>query len=223
MERALARRREMAVRLALGASRWRLVRQALTENVLLALAGATAGLASTGLTMQALISLAAGESPAPRPGRGQCPRARLDRIAASAAGIVSGLLPIGQMRRVDPGKDLTTGARSAERHGTWTRRGLVVVEMALVGRGADRRRPDGAIVPHPPSDEPRLRPAQQDDAARQAAGGVTGHGRQILRRSLRSRERHRRHSDGCGSTYLPMRGARRSCRLVRRQDGRRST
>jgi putative ABC transport system permease protein len=52
-------------------------------------------------------------------------------IASSAAGIVAGLLPIGQMRRVDPGKDLTTGARSAARHSTWTRRGLVVAEIAL--------------------------------------------------------------------------------------------
>ena len=131
MERALARRREIAVRLALGASRWRLVRQALTENVILALAGAAAGLASTGLTMRALISLL----PANLPHLDQIAvNARVlafTVIAASAAGIAAGLLPIGQMRRVDPGKDLTTGARSAARHGTWTRRGLVVAEIAL--------------------------------------------------------------------------------------------
>ena len=46
MERTLARRREMALRLALGASWGRLVRQTLTENLLLALAGAVAGIAA---------------------------------------------------------------------------------------------------------------------------------------------------------------------------------
>lgn len=131
MERALARRREIAVRLALGASKWRLVRQGLTENVILALAGAVAGLASTGFTMRALISIL----PANLPHLDQIAvNARVlafTVIAASAAGIVAGLLPIGQMRRVDPGKDLTTGARSAVRQGTWTRRGLVVAEIAL--------------------------------------------------------------------------------------------
>jgi putative ABC transport system permease protein len=131
MERTLARRREMALRLALGAGRGRLVRQTLTENVVLALAGAAAGLAATWLTLRALISLLPSNLP------------HLDQIAvngrvlvatvavASAAGIVAGLLPIGQLRRVSPGRDLTDGSRTSERRGNWTRRSLVVAEVAL--------------------------------------------------------------------------------------------
>ncbi|MEX2270449.1 MAG: ABC transporter permease [Vicinamibacterales bacterium] len=131
MERSLARRREMALRLALGASRGRLVRQTLTENLLLALAGAAAGIVATSLTLRSIVSMLPSNVP------------YLDQIelnvrvlavtmgAATAAGLIAGLLPIAQMRQFTPARDLTDATRASERRGSWGRRVLVVVEIAM--------------------------------------------------------------------------------------------
>ena len=102
LARAAARRREIAVRLSLGAGRWRIVRQMLTESILLALAGGIVGLAVAAAGIRLITWLIAN-------GRDNFTlRADLDwpvlafTFALSvAAGIFFGLAPALQATKVD--------------------------------------------------------------------------------------------------------------------------
>ena len=135
--RATGRRREMAVRVALGAGRWRIMRQLLTESLMLALTGGFLGLFAGYLGMRAL--LAVNTAGLPRLGQGGSLlgmdwRVVLFTIVLSIlTGILFGLIPAVMASRADLNtviKDSSGRSGSGFRQNK-TRSVLVLVEISL--------------------------------------------------------------------------------------------
>jgi putative ABC transport system permease protein len=133
LARGVSRRRELALRTALGASRTAIIRQVLTESLLLALAGAAAGLVLASVLVRALMQMAG--STLPRADTvGIDPRVMLFTLALSVAtALVFGLLPAVASSRLDIREALSEGGRSSS-GGHWQKRArglLVTAEIAL--------------------------------------------------------------------------------------------
>ena len=131
LERVFGRRRETAVRMAIGATRARIVRQALTENLLLYLAGCAGGLLAAAWTLQLIVALL----PASMPGViGVAMNARVlaATIAiACATGLVAGFLPALQAASPRLVEDLRAAAGTTKANATRLRTTLVIAQIAL--------------------------------------------------------------------------------------------
>ena len=137
LAQAMGRTRELAIRGALGAVRWRIVRQLLTESFVLALAGAAVGLVVANLGVRALLALGPDTLPRAAELRDAAPldfRVLLFTLGCALfTGLVFGLIPALQITRTDPNATLKeTGSRSGTgRRHHYTRSVLVVAETAL--------------------------------------------------------------------------------------------
>jgi predicted permease len=128
-----SRQREMAIRTALGASRWRVIRQLFTESTILALAGGAFGLLIAFWGLAAITKLLPAEFP------------RLNEIqidlrilgftfaASMLTGILFGLAPALQISRSDIQEAIRETGRgtSGSRRQSRFRQALIVVEVAL--------------------------------------------------------------------------------------------
>lgn len=131
--RVLARRRELAIRQALGGGAWRLIRAVLSENVIVGLVGAVAGLCLTAALLPLLRAILPADFPRLQEIGFSWAAAGFALAAALLTSATAGLLPALRQTGVDPREGLSEDSRtSSGGHRVRNlRAGLVAGEVAL--------------------------------------------------------------------------------------------
>src|SRR5262245_28369321 len=141
LARAAGRQKEMAIRAALGAGRWRVVRQLLSESLLLAISGGAAGLLLAWGGVKLLLSIAPENLPRMYDIRLDIRVAGFTLLVSLLTGIVFGLLPALQASKINLSMTLKEGGRDAAGLLRRRLRGFLVVSevalafMLLIGAG----------------------------------------------------------------------------------------
>ncbi|HXX22956.1 MAG TPA: ABC transporter permease [Terriglobia bacterium] len=132
LARGVASRLQTAVRLALGAPRRRLIRQMLTESVLLALAGGAAGLYVAYAGTHVILLLAfRGAHYVPIDPRPSLPVLGFALLLSLVTGIVFGVAPAWIASRSDPAETLRGAGRSTRDRSSWAQKPLVILQVTL--------------------------------------------------------------------------------------------
>ncbi len=174
-----ARLREMAVRTAIGAAPDRLVRQLLTESVVLALMGALLGLGLASIGLRVLMTVDPTSLPPLAPVRLDWPVVAFTLVLGVITTIVFGLVPALRTLARQPGR---LAARRRSVHGR--RASAAPAQRArdrrsiARGRARDRRGPDGAKPRRARPDRSRIQGGSCPDDARVGAGGAVRHARE---------------------------------------------
>ena len=129
--RATARKQQISVRSALGAPRSTLVRQALTESVVLAMMGGVAGIAIAFAGTRMILGLAFGSDYVPIHATPSVPVLAFAFATSFLTGILFGIAPAWMTANANPAEALRGAGRSTERKGAWGQKALVVVQAAL--------------------------------------------------------------------------------------------
>jgi predicted permease len=133
--RGMERRREISLRIALGAQALRLVKQALAESILLSLAGGVAGLviafAGTRLILHFAFPPTGGMAAIPIDASSSMPVLLFAFGVSLIAGVTFGIAPAWMTTRIDPIEALRGASRSTVRTGALPRKTLVVCQAAL--------------------------------------------------------------------------------------------
>lgn len=133
LTRATGRGREIAVRAALGANRGRIVRQLLTESVLLSFAGGAVGLLLAYWSVPAMLALLPANFPIYREVRVDPTVLLATFVLSAATGLLFGLAPAISVSRHDLAEAFKEDATrtTSSRRSAWARKILVVGEVAL--------------------------------------------------------------------------------------------
>jgi predicted permease len=129
--RALARKKEIAIRSALGAGRRRVFQQLVVESMVLAAAGGSIGLLLAKVTLSGGAKMMAGQLPRAEEVSVDGRVLLFALIASVVTGILAGAMPAFRAGRADLNDALKEGGRNDSAVGVRTRRMLIVCEVAL--------------------------------------------------------------------------------------------
>ena len=131
LARGVRRRGEFALRVALGAQKGRVVRQLLTESLLLAAMGGLVGMAAAVLGVRALLAVSPPGLPRVDSIGVHAPILMFGLSVTTLIGLAFGMIPALQAARSDPNRDLQRESRQSTGGHRRTRSALVVAEVAL--------------------------------------------------------------------------------------------